>query len=82
MFEPVHGTAPDIALKGIANPFAVCLTGRILLNTLGMEDAANLIWEAIHSAVREKKTTADLGGSLDTKGVGDYLCAHIEKSGA
>ena len=53
-----------------------------MLNTLGMEDAANLIWEAIRSAVREKKTTADLGGSLNTREVGDYLCAHIEKSGA
>ena len=82
MFEPVHGTAPDIALKGIANPFAVCLTGRIMLNELGMGEAADLIWEAIRSAVREKKTTADLGGSLNTREVGDYLCAHIEKSSA
>jgi len=82
MFEPVHGTAPDIALKGIANPFAVCLTGRIMLNELGLGEAADLIWEAIRSAVREKKTTADLGGSLNTREVGDYLCAHIQKSGA
>ena len=82
MFEPVHGTAPDIALKGVANPFAACLTGRILLDALGLGEAANLIWEAIASAVREKRVTADLGGSLNTRQAGDYLCARIQKAGA
>ncbi len=73
MFEPVHGTAPDIALKGIANPFAAVLTGRIMLNTLGHKDAAALIWEAIRSAVRDNQVTGDLGGDLNTQGVGEYL---------
>jgi 3-isopropylmalate dehydrogenase len=73
MFEPVHGTAPDIALKGIANPFAAVLTGRIMLNTLGHKDAAALIWEAIRSAVRDNQVTGDLGGDLNTQDVGEYL---------
>mgnify|MGYP000138484835 CR=1 FL=1 len=51
MFEPVHGTAPDIALKGIANPFAAVLTGRIMLDTLGHKRPAELIWAAVQSAV-------------------------------
>ena len=73
MFEPVHGTAPDIALKGIANPFATVLTGRIMLDTLGHTRAAELIWGAVQAAVKENKVTGDLGGDMNTKGVGDYL---------
>ncbi len=78
MFEPVHGTAPDIALKGIANPFAAVLTGRIMLDTLGHRKAAGLIWRAIQSAVGEGQVTGDLGGDLDTRAVGDYLCRTIQ----
>jgi len=77
MFEPVHGTAPDIALQGIANPFAACLTGRIMLDTLGHGRAARLIWEAVCAAVREGKVTKDLGGSLGTRAVGDFLCKKV-----
>jgi 3-isopropylmalate dehydrogenase len=77
MFEPVHGTAPTIALKGIANPFASVLTGRIMLDTLGHRRAADLIWSAVQSAVKDYKVTNDLGGDQNTKGVGDYLCEKI-----
>jgi len=77
MFEPVHGTAPDIALKGIANPFAAVLTGRIMLDTLGHKRPAELIWAAVQSAVRDGKVTGDLGGDLNTKAVGDYLCEKV-----
>ncbi|MEE9240719.1 MAG: isocitrate/isopropylmalate family dehydrogenase [bacterium] len=79
MFEPVHGTAPDIALKGIANPFAAVLTGRIMLNTLGHKEAAALIWEAVKSAVREGQLTGDLGGDLNTRGVGEFLCKKVSE---
>lgn len=77
MFEPVHGTAPDICFQDKANPFAAVLTGRILLDTLGHSDAAELIWQAVRSAVREGKLTADLGGTLGTQAVGEYLCKAI-----
>ncbi|MBI3128682.1 MAG: isocitrate/isopropylmalate dehydrogenase family protein [Candidatus Tectomicrobia bacterium] len=79
MFEPVHGTAPDIALKGIANPFAATLAGRIMLDHLGQRKAANLIWEAVKLAVKEGQVTADLGGKLGTQAVGDYLCKTVQK---
>ena len=79
MFEPVHGTAPDIALKDIANPFAAILTGRILLDTLGQHRAARLIWEAVRQAVKEGKLTRDLGGDLGTRAVGECLCELVRK---
>ena len=82
MFEPVHGTAPDIALKGIANPFAVCLTGRILLNTLGMEDAANLIWEAITLRRPREKDHGRLGRFAEYKGSGRIIFARTSKNRA
>ncbi|MEE9274210.1 MAG: isocitrate/isopropylmalate family dehydrogenase [bacterium] len=79
MFEPVHGTAPDIALQDIANPFAAVLTGRILLNTLGHARAADLIWEAVGLAVREGKITGDIGGSMGTRAVGEFLCGAVAR---
>jgi 3-isopropylmalate dehydrogenase len=77
MFEPVHGTAPDICFQDKANPFAAVLTGRIMLDTLGYQKAAQLIWEAVRLAVKEGKLTGDLGGDLGTKAVGDYLCETV-----
>ncbi len=79
MFEPVHGTAPDICFQDKANPFAAVLTGRILLDTLGHRKASELIWEAVRLAVKEDKLTGDLGGKLGTRAVGDYLVETVEK---
>jgi len=79
MFEPVHGTAPDICFQDKANPFAVVLTGRILLDTLGHRKAADLIWEAVRLAVKEDKLTGDLGGNLGTRAVGEYLVETVCK---
>ncbi|MDP6277015.1 MAG: isocitrate/isopropylmalate family dehydrogenase, partial [Nitrospinota bacterium] len=79
MFEPVHGTAPDICFQDKANPFAAVLTGRILLDTLGHRKASELIWEAVRLAVKEDKLTGDLGGKLGTRAVGDCLVETVEK---
>ncbi|MEK6711277.1 MAG: isocitrate/isopropylmalate family dehydrogenase [Nitrospinota bacterium] len=79
MFEPVHGTAPDIALKGIANPFAATLAGRIMLDHLGHRRAADLIWGAIQLAVKEDQVTGDLGGQLGTQAVTEFLCKAVHK---
>ena len=49
------------------------------MNTLGHKDAAGLIWEAIRSAVAEGQVTADLGGSLNTRGVGEFLCKKVSE---
>jgi len=78
MFEPVHGSAPDIAGKGIANPVAQIWTGAMLLEHLGHQDAADAVVRAIEKLVEEGKTvTRDLGGKATTKEVGEALVAMI-----
>jgi 3-isopropylmalate dehydrogenase len=78
MFEPVHGSAPDIAGKGRANPFAAALSTALLLDHLGRSDAARALEAAVERCVREGRTTPDLGGALSTRDAGDALCAHLE----
>jgi tartrate dehydrogenase/decarboxylase/D-malate dehydrogenase len=78
MFEPVHGSAPDIAGKGIANPIAQIWTGAMLLDHLGHAQAAQAIVKAIETVVAEGKTvTRDLGGKASTREVGDQLASLI-----
>jgi tartrate dehydrogenase/decarboxylase/D-malate dehydrogenase len=78
MFEPVHGSAPDIAGKGIANPVAQIWTGAMLLEHLGHEKAAQAVVRAIETLVAEGKTvTRDLGGKASTREVGDALASLI-----
>jgi len=66
LFEPVHGSAPDIAGKGIANPTATILTGILMLRYLGEEKAANNVERALEEVLERKLTTPDLGGTLTT----------------
>jgi len=73
MFEPVHGSAPPLAGKNVANPMGAILTAAMMLAHLGFADAAGRIEAAVLGAVREKKTTQDIGGSLGTKEVGDWI---------
>lgn len=78
MFEPVHGSAPDIAGKGTANPIGQIWSGAMMLDHLGHSDAARAIEEAIERALLEEKTrTPDLNGSASTEEVGitirDYV---------
>lgn len=71
MFEPVHGSAPDIAGKGIANPIGQIWSGAMMLDHLGYKDAAKAIEEAIENVLSGGKVrTPDLGGSTSTQGVG------------
>ena len=78
MFEPVHGSAPDIAGKGIANPVAQIWTGAMLLEHLGHAAAAHAIVRAIETVVADGKTvTRDLGGKASTREVGDALASLI-----
>lgn len=73
MFEPVHGSAPDIAGRGIANPIAAILSAAMMLDWLGQAAAANAIRQAVEQALAAGAATADLGGSLSTRQMGDAV---------
>ncbi len=76
MFEPVHGSAPDIAGKGVANPIAQIWTGAMMLEHLGHADAARAVVGGIERVVEEGKTlTRDLGGRASTSEVGQAIAA-------
>jgi len=78
MFEPVHGSAPDIAGKGIANPIAQIWTGAMMLDHLGHEDGGRAVVQAIERVVQEGKVlTRDLGGTASTADVGKAVTALI-----
>ncbi|HEU0079999.1 MAG TPA: isocitrate/isopropylmalate family dehydrogenase, partial [Longimicrobiaceae bacterium] len=78
LFEPVHGSAPDIAGKGTANPFAAVLTAALMMRHLGHAGAAERMEAAVRRAVHEGRTTPDLGGSLSTAAAGDAVCRILE----
>jgi tartrate dehydrogenase/decarboxylase/D-malate dehydrogenase len=74
LFEPVHGSAPDIAGKGIANPVAAVWTAALMLDHLGEAAAAAELETAIESVLVDPKArTRDLGGSADTRGCGEAI---------
>lgn len=77
MFEPVHGSAPDIAGKGIANPIATILAGAQMMDTLGYPHLAQKIEQAVIKAMQEKQTTADMGGKLSTSDAGSYIASLV-----
>ena len=79
MFEPVHGSAPDIAGKKIANPIACIWTGVMMLGHLGEKEAAAQILQAIEQLTSEGKVlTRDLGGKANTDEVADEIIRIIE----
>jgi len=73
MFEPVHGSAPPIAGKNQANPFGAILTAAMMLRHLEFTKEADKIEAAVLQAVRQKKTTQDIGGNLGTKEAGEWI---------
>jgi len=78
MFEPVHGSAPDIAGKGIANPLAAILSAGMLLEHLNQPKAAAVVRKAVAAVLKAgKPRTPDLGGSARTTDVGDAVLAAI-----
>ncbi len=78
MFEPVHGSAPDITGQGIANPLATILSGAMMLRHLGEEAAADSVEKASLSVVSLGETlTPDLGGTSRTEDVGDAVVAAL-----
>ncbi len=77
MFEPVHGSAPPIAGKNIANPLGAILSAAMMLAHLGMAGEAQKIEAAVLDAVRQKKTTADIGGMLGTREAGEWVAQRV-----
>jgi 3-isopropylmalate dehydrogenase len=77
LFEPVHGTAPDIAGRGIVNPIGAILSASMMVRHLGQTEMANAIEGAVESAIRAGACTRDLGGSLSTREVGDAVAKRL-----
>jgi 3-isopropylmalate dehydrogenase len=77
MYEPVHGSSPKIAGKNLANPMAAILTVGMMLSDLGFSQESERIELAVADAIHQGKATADLGGSLGTRQVGDWICAQL-----
>jgi tartrate dehydrogenase/decarboxylase/D-malate dehydrogenase len=77
MFEPVHGSAPDIAGQGIANPIGQAWTGVLLLDHLGLAGPAERLMAAIEGAVAAGEVTPDLGGHLSTVQAGEAIGARL-----
>jgi tartrate dehydrogenase/decarboxylase/D-malate dehydrogenase len=79
MFEPVHGSAPDIAGKGIANPIGQIWSGAMMLRHLGEPDAANAIERAIETVLGDSgPRTADIGGRARTQEVGEAIASEVK----
>jgi 3-isopropylmalate dehydrogenase len=85
LYEPIHGSAPDIAGKGIANPIGTILSAAMLLRySLGLDKQAQLIENAVRKVLDERNAgglelrTADLGGDVGTKEVGNKIVEVIK----
>jgi 3-isopropylmalate dehydrogenase len=80
LFEPVHGSAPPLAGKNIANPMGAVLSAALMLETLGWKAEASAIETAVERAVHDGRTTADIGGTLGTREVGDVIVSLLNAS--
>jgi 3-isopropylmalate dehydrogenase len=80
MFEPVHGSAPPIAGKNKANPIGAILTAAMMLAHLGFTREAEKTDAAVLEAVRQKKTTEDVGGSFGTRECGEWIANSLSRS--
>jgi tartrate dehydrogenase/decarboxylase/D-malate dehydrogenase len=80
MFEPVHGSAPDIAGKGIANPIGQIWSGAMMLRHLGVPDAADAVENAItETLARSEIRTPDIGGNATTKDMGAAIASEVTR---
>lgn len=79
VFEPVHGSAPPLAGKGIANPIGAILTSAMMLEYLGFQRESDAIEVAVRDAVSASETTSDLGGNLSTEQAGSAVINRLGK---
>jgi 3-isopropylmalate dehydrogenase len=78
LFEPVHGTAPDIAGRGLVNPIGAILSGAMMVRHLGHPEMADAIEGAVQSVIRAGECTRDLGGNLSTSECGDAVVKRVK----
>jgi 3-isopropylmalate dehydrogenase len=78
MFEPVHGSAPPLAGKNVANPMGAILSAALMLDFLGLRDQARALEGAVERAVADRQGTSDVGGTLGTRETGDVIAALIK----
>lgn len=77
LFEPVHGSAPAMAGKNLANPMGAVLAAGMMFAYLGWSAEAQAMEDAVRAAIREGQTTSDLGGTLGTREAGDWLAGKV-----
>jgi 3-isopropylmalate dehydrogenase len=80
LFEPVHGSAPDIAGQGTANPMAAILSAALMLDFLGFPREARRVEGSVEKCAKAMRVTADLGGTCGTAEVGDALCQGVRSA--
>jgi len=80
MFEPVHGSAPDIAGQGIANPIGAIWSAALMLEHLGLSAQADRIMRAVAATTAAGQVTPDLGGRSTTRGVGDAIMTQLSRT--
>ena len=78
LFEPVHGSSPPMAGRNVANPMGAILTAALLLSEAGWREEADRIEQAVEWAVDDDRTTADVGGRLGTREVGDAIARRLK----
>ena len=81
LFEPVHGSSPPLAGRNVANPMGAILTAGLMLEHLGWKEEASRIEAAVRWAVEADVTTADIGGAMGTREVGDAIEGRLRGSG-
>ncbi len=80
MFEPVHGSAPDIVGKGIANPIGQIWTAKMMLDHFGEEELGQTLLDVIEDVTNDGYKTPDIGGESSTEEVGEEICRRIKNS--
>lgn len=80
LFEPVHGSAPPLAGKGVANPIGSILTSAMMLEYLGYDTASSAIEEAVRLSIEERETTRDIGGALSTAEAGAAIRSRVKRN--
>ncbi|MCB9616161.1 MAG: 3-isopropylmalate dehydrogenase, partial [Sandaracinus sp.] len=79
MFEPVHGSAPPLAGKDVANPLATVLTVGMLLTHLGFDGEEALLTRLVREAIETGHCTREVGGDLGTRATGDWIVKRLRE---